>query len=55
MLIIIGSLYLALVEFVVHGTTDWVKCEGKIDMLIDQSVHYGCKIAWAAVAIWILP
>ena len=53
--IITGSLYLALAEFVVHGTTDWMKCEGKIGMRIDQIVHYGCKIAWAAVAIWVLP
>jgi hypothetical protein len=54
-LIITGSPYLALAEFTVHGTTDWMKCEGKIGMLIDQTVHYGCKIVWAAVAIWVLP
>jgi hypothetical protein len=54
-LIITGSVYLALAEFVVHGITDWMKCEGKISMLIDQIVHYGCKIVWAAVAIWVLP
>ena len=52
MLIITGSLYLTLAEFIVHGTTDWMKCEGKIGM---QIVHYGCKIVWAAVAIWVLP
>ncbi len=47
-LIITGSLYLALAEFIVHGTTDWMKCEGRIGMLIDQIVHYVCKIVWAA-------
>jgi hypothetical protein len=52
--IITGSLYLALAEFIVHGTIDWMKCEGTIGMLIDQTVHCGCKIAWAAVAIWVL-
>ena len=55
MFIITGSLYLALAEFVMYGTTDWMKCEGKIGMLIDQSIHYGCKVAWAAVGIWVLP
>jgi hypothetical protein len=54
-LIITGSPYLALAEFIVHGTTDWMKCEGEIVILIDQVVHYGCMTVWALVAIWVLP
>jgi hypothetical protein len=45
------SLALALLETIFHAVTDWLKCEGKISMLTDQAIHYGCKIVWTVI-IW---
>lgn len=50
--IITGSLWLSAAEFIIHGITDWLKCEGNIGMLVDQMVHYACKVLWAVLTIW---
>lgn len=49
-LLLTGSLWLALAETAIHGGTDWLKCEGRISLNVDQSVHLACKVAWAAIA-----
>jgi len=46
-MLITGSLLLALAEVIIHGVTDWFKCEGKISIHIDQLIHLVCKVAWA--------
>lgn len=51
--VITGSMWLAVAEFVIHATTDWLKCENKISMFTDQIVHYICKILWAILTLWI--
>lgn len=41
-----GHWQLALAELVIHGITDWAKCDGRISSNTDQAIHYGCKILW---------
>lgn len=47
--VITGNVWLGIAETVIHAGTDWLKCEGKISLQIDQSVHIGCKLVWASV------
>lgn len=47
-LLITGSLWLALAELVIHTATDYAKCDGRINFNQDQAIHYGCKVAWVA-------
>ena len=49
--LITNSLWLALLEVVLHWITDFAKCEGWIGMHQDQTVHIGCKVGYALV-IW---
>jgi hypothetical protein len=50
-LLITGSVWMALAELVIHFITDTLKCEGVINFNQDQAVHYGCKVLWAFL-IW---
>ncbi|MEX3764512.1 DUF3307 domain-containing protein [Paraburkholderia phenoliruptrix] len=45
-----GSVVLAVCEALVHAVTDFLKCENKIGMRTDQTVHFACKVLWAAIA-----
>src|SRR5205814_4839648 len=36
---ITGSAALGVAEAVVHGVTDWVKCESRISLNMDQAIH----------------
>ena len=47
--LITGSLFLALLEFVVHFLTDVTKCNKSLSFHEDQSIHLGTKIG-----IWII-
>jgi hypothetical protein len=47
-----GSALLGLAETVIHGITDWLKCEGKIDLNTDQAIHAACKVAWCVLVMW---
>lgn len=51
-LLITGSLWLAIAESVIHGITDWLKCEKKISLFTDQMVHVICKVLWAFIWLW---
>lgn len=46
-----GSVALGLAEAAVHAVTDWLKCEGKISLRLDQGIHIACKVLWAAIAV----
>jgi Protein of unknown function (DUF3307) len=46
-LLITGSIWLALAELVIHYATDWAKCDGRINFNTDQAIHYTCKLLWA--------
>lgn len=50
-LVVTGSVPMALAELVIHLVTDISKCEGLIDSNIDQAIHYGCKLLWAGL-VW---
>jgi hypothetical protein len=54
--LVTGSLLLGLLEIVIHALTDWLKCMDKIDMLVDQLIHYACKVVWVVVFFtWLRP
>lgn len=48
--LITGLWWLGIAEAIIHAVTDWMKCENKIGMRADQSIHYGCKALWLLVA-----
>ncbi|HEX7906692.1 MAG TPA: DUF3307 domain-containing protein [Paraburkholderia sp.] len=45
-----GSITLGVAEGVVHAVTDFLKCENRISLRVDQTVHFACKVLWAAIA-----
>lgn len=45
-----GSVALGVAEAVVHAVTDFLKCENRIGLRTDQTIHFGCKVLWAAIA-----
>lgn len=48
-LMLTGSIWLAGLEVLIHAATDWMKCEGRISLNVDQLIHVACKFAWAAI------
>lgn len=48
-LLLTGSIWMAIAEAVIHAGTDWLKCEGRISLNTDQAVHIACKFVWAAL------
>lgn len=50
-LLITGLPVLMLAEVVIHALTDWLKCENRISLHIDQATHLACKLAWACIYI----
>lgn len=53
-LLVTGSIELALAELGIHMLTDWLKCDGRISANTDQAIHYGCKVLWWAIAVFLL-
>ncbi|MBI1779459.1 MAG: DUF3307 domain-containing protein [Proteobacteria bacterium] len=49
--LITGSVALGIAEAVAHGITDWLKCEGTLNLHQDQAIHIACKFAWLGLAI----
>lgn len=45
--LITHSLPCAIAETIIHGVTDWLKCEKKISLFQDQLIHVLCKVLWA--------
>lgn len=52
-LLITGSIWLALAEVLIHAVTDFLKCDNLITLNTDQFIHIACKVAWAAIAVGI--
>ena len=50
-LLITSSLPLALAETIIHGVTDYLKCEGRISLHADQAIHVLCKVIWATAVV----
>lgn len=47
--LVTGSVWLGLVEWVLHTVIDEAKVKGKTDFAIDQALHIGCKLIYAAL------
>lgn len=54
-LLITGSVWMALAELAIHVNTDVAKCNGSISFNTDQAIHYGCKVLWALIAWSVRP
>lgn len=50
-LLITGSLLLALLETICHAAIDLLKCEGRISFHTDQILHIGCKLIWIVILL----
>ena len=46
-----GSVIAFVGELIVHAITDDLKCRGELTFNQDQMIHFGCKVAWAALAV----
>jgi len=44
----------AFAEGIIHGITDFMKCENKLTMLEDQACHIWCKLGWATFTVLLL-
>lgn len=44
-----GWLSLGITEFILHGITDYLKCDGRINFNQDQAIHLGCKLLFVGV------
>jgi hypothetical protein len=44
--LVTNSLFLGLLETVVHWVIDFAKCEGRTNIHVDQLLHVLCKVAW---------
>lgn len=53
--VITGQVWLGVAETVIHAVTDWMKCEGRISLNVDQAIHIACKVAWASIAFYAIP
>jgi hypothetical protein len=50
-LVLTGSLWMALAEVIIHARLDWLKCEDRISLNFDQAMHLWCKVVWAAITV----
>lgn len=50
--VLTGSLFLGLLEFVLHTVIDYMKCDGRISYNEDQVLHYFCKVAICAFCVF---
>lgn len=46
-----SSIWLAFAEIVIHSAIDWLKCENRITLNMDQAIHIGCKVLWAILIV----
>lgn len=52
---ITGSLFLGLLETVVHWLIDFAKCENWFGIHVDQALHVGCKAVWCVLIAYGIP
>lgn len=50
-LLITGSVWMAVAELAIHFVTDYAKCDGRINFDQDQAIHYACKLMWVAIIV----
>ena len=44
--LVTGSLFLGMLELILHMFIDFLKCEGRFRFATDQALHYGCKVLY---------
>jgi hypothetical protein len=49
--LITGSLTLGILEAVIHGRIDYLRCANMISFERDQFLHLNCKFVWTLLAI----
>lgn len=56
-LMVTGSLALALAELICHAVIDDRKCAGRLSYVADQALHIACKLLWVAILAlgWLSP
>lgn len=42
-----NNLFFSLCEIMIHFITDYLKCNKKITVIQDQTIHILCKVIWA--------
>ena len=45
--VVTGSVALGLCELAAHWAIDFLKCEKRINIHVDQALHLVCKLTWA--------
>jgi hypothetical protein len=50
-LLITGSVWMAVAELAIHYLIDVMKCDGMINFNQDQAAHYYCKVWWALAVV----
>lgn len=49
--LITGNPALCGLELIIHGATDWAKCDGRIGYNTDQFIHLFCKVVWVMLLL----
>ena len=49
--LVTGSVFLALLELVLHFVIDYCKCEGWINFAMDQTLHRLCKVLFVVLLL----
>ncbi|MBX2861204.1 MAG: DUF3307 domain-containing protein [Vampirovibrio sp.] len=49
--LITQDLTFGLAETLLHWLIDFMKCESRYNIHVDQALHIGCKLIWAALLI----
>ncbi|WP_233122739.1 DUF3307 domain-containing protein [Agrobacterium vaccinii] len=49
--IITGSWVFFAAELIIHGSTDYAKCNGRFGYNIDQAIHICCKLAYVGAML----
>lgn len=53
-LLVTGSIWLALAEWLLHTLIDEAKTRGIIDFAQDQALHLACKLLWLVLSVCLL-
>lgn len=49
--LVTGSALLGVIETGLHAAIDFIKCENKISIHVDQALHIACKVLYVLVLI----
>lgn len=44
-----GSIGLGVAETVIHCGIDYLKCDGRTNLNVDQALHVLCKVGWVVI------